>query len=266
LTQWAANSATLHAPLPAIECKYPVTFIGTAYGKRPELISRLAEDGIHVECFGYGWKNGPVSSEKIPQIMRESIISLNFGDSGLQWKGLKPMRSRQIKGRIFEVPGAGGFLITENAEGLNKFYSENEIVTFEGITELGKKIKKYLGQLESRDQIAEAGYRRTIDHHTYEHRFRKLLEVAEKMIPTQAAYLRSGVDMEVFSDIEKKHRVGVVLRFFGYLWRLPFILVWGSIRGPRAARRLLFELSWRLVGRKTYSASGWPGRLFYQES
>jgi len=34
----------------------------------------------------------------------------------------------------------------------------------------------------------------------------------------------------------------------------------------RAARRLLFEISWRLGGRRTYSAAGLPGRLFYRES
>jgi hypothetical protein len=28
----------------------------------------------------------------------------------------------------------------------------------------------------------------------------------------------------------------------------------------------VFELSWRLVGARTYSADGWPGRMFYKES
>ena len=266
LTQWAANSATLQKPLPASECTYPVTFIGTAYGKRPQWMTRLAEAGIHVECFGFGWKNGPVRAEDIPQIMRDSVISLNFGDSGVQWKGVRPLRSRQIKARIFEVPGAGGFLISEKADDLNKFYSAEEIETFEGVDELGAKIRKYLDEFANRDRIAEAGYRRTIDQHTYEHRFSKLLDAAEEMKKNSGQYLTSGIDMEMFAEIEKRHKVGIALRLFGQLWRFPFILVWGKVRGPRAARRLMFELSWRLMGRKTYSASGWPGRLFYLES
>lgn len=266
LTQWAANSATLQKPLPASECKYPVTFIGTAYGKRPQWMTRLAEAGIHVECFGFGWKNGPVRAEDIPQIMRDSVISLNFGDSGIHWKGLRPMRSRQIKARIFEVPGAGGFLISENADDLNKFYCAEEIETFEGADELGGKIKKYLDEFANRDRMAEAGYRRTIDQHTYEHRFSKLLDAAEEMKKNSSQHLTSGIDMEMFADIEKRHKVGIALRLLGQLWRFPFILVWGKVRGQRAARRLLFELSWRFAGGKTYSASGWPGRLFYQES
>jgi spore maturation protein CgeB len=47
---------------------------------------------------------------------------------------------------------------------------------------------------------------------------------------------------------------------------LPAVILFGPARGPRAARRLLFELSWRLCGPRTYSAQGWPGRLFYRES
>jgi spore maturation protein CgeB len=45
-----------------------------------------------------------------------------------------------------------------------------------------------------------------------------------------------------------------------------FSLAFGRRRGARAARRFLFELSWRIAGARTYSASGWPGRIFYRES
>jgi hypothetical protein len=37
-------------------------------------------------------------------------------------------------------------------------------------------------------------------------------------------------------------------------------------RGPKAARRMLYETNWRLVGAVTYSATGWPGRVFDLES
>jgi spore maturation protein CgeB len=43
-------------------------------------------------------------------------------------------------------------------------------------------------------------------------------------------------------------------------------LIWGERRGPRAARRMIFELSWRFAGARTYAAAGWPGRMFYKES
>jgi spore maturation protein CgeB len=45
-----------------------------------------------------------------------------------------------------------------------------------------------------------------------------------------------------------------------------FSLVFGKGRGARAARRFVYELSWRLAGATTYRARGLPGRLFYAES
>ena len=35
LSQWAANVETLTPPLPATACRYPVSFVGAAYGESP---------------------------------------------------------------------------------------------------------------------------------------------------------------------------------------------------------------------------------------
>lgn len=266
LTQWAANSVNLAEPLPAARCQYPVSFIGTSYGNRPQWVSTLAQLGIKVACFGHGWENGPVPAEKIPEIMRNSMISLNFGDSGLVLRRMVPVRSRQIKARIFEVPGAGGFLMTENAEGLDEFYEVGkEIVVFEGVSDLAKKITYFVEHPEERDHLAMAGFLRTRAEHVYEMRFEKLFEVARKY---QAATLdkKGAIDFEKFKLIEKMHGAGTILKLIKILLLIPCVAIWGRKRGPRAARKFLFELSWRLVGKKTYTVSGWPGRLFYKES
>ena len=137
LTQWAANSASLAEPLPSAQCQYPVSFIGTAYGNRFKWMSALAERGIKVECFGHGWERGAVAAEEIPKIMRKSFINLNFGDSGIVMNGIVPGRSCQIKARIFEVPGAGGFLMTEYSEGLDNYYRINEgVAVFDGVLDI----------------------------------------------------------------------------------------------------------------------------------
>ncbi len=264
LTQWAANSANLAEPVPAALCRYPVSFIGTVYGNRPQWISALGERGIKVECFGHGWENGSVPAEEIPRIMRNSTISLNFGDSGMVMRGIVPGRSRQIKARIFEVPGAGGFLMTEYAEGLESFYRINEEITvFAGASDLAAKIAYFVEHPEARDRLAMAGYCRTRDEHTYEMRFEKLFAKAMELKRIEG---KNGIDFDKFNMIEKRHRTGIVLRIIKNLLLAPCVIIWGKQRGPRAARKFLFEISWRLVGKKTYAASGWPGRLFYKES
>lgn len=266
LTQWAANSANLAEPLPAIQCHYQVTFIGTAYGNRPQWIAALNEAGIKVECFGHGWENGAVAAARIPKIMRDSVISLSLGDSGIVMRGIIPGRSRQIKARIFEVPGAGGFLMTEYAEGLDQYYQiGNEIAVFDGISDLAGRIRYFIEHPEERDRVALAGYLRTRDEHTYERRFGALLDAAmqqKRLLGDE----RREINFGKYGAIEKRHKAGLLLKAFKQVLLLPCLMIWGRQRGPRAARRILFELSWRLIGKKTYSVSGWPGRLFYKES
>ncbi len=268
LTQWAANDAALALPLPASQCRYRVSFIGSAYGNRRDRIEDLRRRGIEVDCFGYGWPNGPVLSADIPRIVRESVVCLNFGDSGTQLRGLRPYRSRQIKARVFEVPGAGGFLLTESAAHLSDYYrTGEEIETFDSRDELADKLRYYLDRPDARDRIARAGHERTRREHTYSRRFVVLLDEAARMRGAigRASAVPPLAD-ESFDSICAQHRVTPLLRLVRALLSAPARLLFGRRRGPRAARRLLFELSWRFVGARTYSAAGWPGRAFYRES
>ena len=256
LTQWAANSQNLKEPLAAKECEYQVSFVGAAHGDRKERIARLNDHGIGVSCFGYGWPSGPVAAEEIPQIMRKSIISLNFANS----KG-----QNQIKARTFEVPGAGGFLLTEYAPGLERFYCiGNEVDVFSRTEELVEKINYYLSHTEKRDAIARAGFQRTVREHTYEIRTKEVLDFAVSSRDKYMRAFRKPVKYS-FDELARAHHVGSVSRLLREIIVLPCVLIWGEERGPRAARRLIFELSWRLFGKKTFTASGWPGRLFPEQ-
>lgn len=266
LSQWAASSERLRPPLPAQECKYDVTFVGSCYGTRPQWIRKLKERGLDVRTFGYGWPSGAVKSENIPEIMRQSRISLNFADSGLIVDGLKIRRDRQIKARTFEVPGCGGMLLTEMTDRIDDFYlPDKEIAVFRDIDELAEKIQWLLGHPEERDAIAQAGYERTEREHTYEHRFRQVLD--EALVRRKARMRRSAaIDFRTFEKAASRHKPGFFLKTLRLALLLPCVLVWGKDRGGRAARRILYELGWRLVGDKVYSSAGWPGRIFYRES
>ena len=267
LTQWAASADQLTAPRAAAECRYPVTFVGSAYGNRRRWVEELSRRGIQVQCFGQGWPSGPVAAEAIPTIYRDSVVTLNFGDSGLHLQGLRPYRSRQIKARVFEVPGAGGCLLTQNAEHLSEFYvPDEEIMRFEDVDDLADKIRYCLEHPDERDRIARAGHERTRREHTYDLRFGRLLAQARALSDGAAGTQSQRPSWPSFEEVSRGHRTGPVLQALRALLVLPARLLWGARRGPRAARRLLFELSWRLLGARTYSARGLPGRLFYRES
>ncbi len=252
LTQWAANVDWLRDPLPAASCRYGVSFVGAAYGRRRELVAALARRGIAVECFGDGWPRGPVEAGEIPRIMRESAISLNFADG---FKG----GQRQIKARVFEVPGAGGLLLTEYAPGLENFYRIGaEILSCQTVDQMAAQIRRMERQPEQRDAIAAAGHARTRTEHTYDRRIAEVLEFA-----LEARRARRRVPLAIaFPDAGRRHEVSFVLARFRNLLAFVCVLFWGAERGRRAARRFVFEISWRVFGERTFGSRGLPGRLF----
>ena len=255
LTQWAASSKWQMEPKPARECGIQVSFIGSAYGTRPARVANLRTAGIKIECHGYGWPNGPVAAERMPQIFRDSVLSLNFSEAG-------GGAGRQIKARVFEVPAAGGMLLTESTPHLeNYFAADAEVVQFRDDAELIYWVRRLLSDPERRDAMARAAFERAVREHTYERRLSALLERLGEIVAGPRK-----VDWTMFECFAARHNAGWCLRILRAVLVAPGTLLWGSVRGPRAARRALFELSWRIAGRYTYTAAGWPGRLFYRES
>jgi spore maturation protein CgeB len=203
LSQWAVNKE-LYKPTEELGKGPDVSFVGTWSRPRENLISAIRAQGIEVEAYGDGWPNGRVSTEKMLQTFSESRINLalnsppgffnanslgrlfgrrSFNRIVPDFHIVRNFRSwlkrgiAQIKGRHFEIPACGGFLITAPADNLGKYYDiGREIVTYDSVSGLVEKIKYYLNHEEERQLIAEAGYRRTIKDHTYEKRFNEIFK------------------------------------------------------------------------------------------
>ena len=62
--------------------------------------------------------------------------------------------------RVFEIPAVGGFQIVDYREDLFEFFDENELVTFQSVTELKDKVDYYLKNLEKRKPYINAGLER----------------------------------------------------------------------------------------------------------
>jgi len=204
-TQWACNHF-LYKPYNSTEI-YDVSFIGQPHGNRREVIEKVKKTGIDIKCWGKGWPNGRISQEEMIKIFFQSKINLNLTkssgninfralvsmflkrelDSSLKflspkyWPGnfqsLLAKKREQIKGRNFEVPGCGGFLLTSDADNLTDYYQDGkEIVIYRNTNDMIDKIKYYLEHNEEREAIARAGYERTLREHTYEKRFNEIFK------------------------------------------------------------------------------------------
>lgn len=262
LSQWAANAETLAPPVSAKNCRYPVSFVGASYGHRQAMVETLRDQGVEVACFGHGWPAGPVEAKRIAEIVRVSQVSLNFSEGSRP--GPSGVAGRQIKARVFEVPGYGGCLLTEEAPYLDRYFIKGEeILTFEGSNELVHTIKSLLADPERRDAIARGGFDRVSNEHTYDRRF---ADIFGELMRRDDQRPRRPIDWPSFETAARRHSIGVLLGVIRTIAVFGANLVWGRQRGPRVARRIVFELSWRLCGKRTYAAAGWPGRMFYKES
>jgi hypothetical protein len=158
------------------------------------------KDNIDVYCRGQGWNKGRVNFNEMVDIFFNSKINVNFTSSSnvinfkniikifikkngykfqlnsfseiiLNAKIIFQKKTYQIKGRIFEITGAGGFLLTEKADFLEKYFNiGEEIDTFENYSELKDKIKFYLKNKDLRKEIARKGQDRILRDHTYSQR------------------------------------------------------------------------------------------------
>lgn len=168
VSQWAANPNVFRP----IKCKQDIdiSFCGWAHTDRPQKVEQLRKVGIDIKTFGAGWgHNSFIKVKDYVRVFSRSKINLNFGTTE---KG-----KLQIKGRDFEVPMSGGFLLTTYNPLLGKYFKfGKEIETYRNFPEMVKKIKYYLAHDNERNAIARAGYLRAINNHTYLKRFKKIFD------------------------------------------------------------------------------------------
>ncbi len=161
----------IHRPY-GLEKTIDVSFIGQCYGNRPEIVNRLKADGIHVEAYGYGWPNGPLSTEDMVYMYSKSKINLGFGSV------IGHTDTYCLKGRDFEIPMSGGLYITEYHPELEKFYNVgSEIVTYKSVNELVDKIRFLLSNPEEANNIRKRGFERARREHSWEMRFEKIFDL-----------------------------------------------------------------------------------------
>lgn len=109
---------------------------------------------------------------EMPQVFHESKVNLNF---------TIPNIKSGIPLRIWDVLGSGGFLLTNYQAEIPFYFKEGEdLVCFDGMDDLREKVGYYLSHEQERQEIAENGYRKVKEHHSYKKRIQSILDIVEK--------------------------------------------------------------------------------------
>jgi spore maturation protein CgeB len=195
LSQWACNRYAYGPTERGLE--HDVTFVGQPHGTREAIIERLRAAGHRVECWGFGWPAGKLDHPGMVRVFGTSRVNLNLSNSStppntvrvrvgrMLGRGPKGPPPAQIKGRNFEVPGCGGFLLTERVPHLERYFEfGSEVAVYDTAEELVEQVGYWLSHDEERAAVAEAGYQRVLAEHTYDHRFDEIFKAVGAGSPT----------------------------------------------------------------------------------
>jgi glycosyl transferase family 1 len=160
---------SLHGPMPVTQ-DILVSFIGSAYGFRRDIIEYLRRHGIPVRTFGPGWGTRSVLGREQVEIINRSVINLGLGGIGYSED------LTNVKTRDFEIPGTGGglYVTSFNADLAQHFAIGEEIVCYRSRDELLELIRHYLRHPDEAQRIARRARERSLREHRWVHRYRRI--------------------------------------------------------------------------------------------
>ena len=191
--QWAVINTDPPKNIENIDYEFDVSFVGGFNYARGWFIKMLRKRGINVKAFGNGWPSGAVSLERMNEVFLKSKINLNLSNSkcfDVRYVLNNPIHiahtlktkkdATQIKARHFEINYNGGFQLADFAASLDEYLAiGKEVVCYKDVDEAISLIFYYLNQNEEREAVKEACIKSALNHHTYEHRLRNIIENIE---------------------------------------------------------------------------------------
>jgi spore maturation protein CgeB len=172
----------LDRPAGSIPRRYrcEIAFIGGNSPHRNTVLRAMARS-YDLQIRGPGWRNappdlpivgGPIYRKAYAQAVAGAAISLgahSLPDMALQ--------TASASNRMWKVMGCGGFYLGEWVPGIETLGADRVHCAWYRTVEDGiQQVRHYLDHPADRRRIAEAGRRHALEHHTYAHRVRLLLE------------------------------------------------------------------------------------------
>lgn len=164
-----------------------VCFVGICDGERFARIEYLRDQGIPVDLYGKGWRNwinesedlrifDPVYNEDYWRVLRSYRVQLNM---------LRPHNQGNHNMRTFEVPAAGGIMLTEKSEEQIEFFEDGaEIFCYENNEEMVRRAREILSlSKEAASAIRQRARERSLaDGHSYRERAKVVFSTLQDVL------------------------------------------------------------------------------------
>jgi spore maturation protein CgeB len=175
-----------HKPL-ASQANGRVCVAGNSYAFRQAVIARLLETGADVDLFGPpppSWSDPRVRKcHRGRYIVREEKSRV-FGEALACLNTFALAEGDSLNCRAFEIAGAGGLQLIEYRPAIEEcFEPGKELLSFSSFEELLSHLDRAQRFPSEMGAIREAGMRRALSEHTYQHRLRTVLDHLEGKCP-----------------------------------------------------------------------------------
>jgi spore maturation protein CgeB len=116
-----------------------------------------------------------------PELMYYQNLNSFYNLSKINFNVTSTQMRNAVNQRVFDVPAAGRFLITDYKEQLGCFFEiGREMVCYRHKEEIADLVRFYLAHEAERERIAALGRRHVLAEHTYAHRVREMCEIMRK--------------------------------------------------------------------------------------
>jgi spore maturation protein CgeB len=155
-----------------------IVFVGSGYANRMDTLLELHERGLPVHAWGrdfsrhpldrartFSWKRPPFTASREVPLERAYQIHAE-GAAAIAIHGQQNGHAM----RTFEIPGMGGVQLVDRAD-VDQFYDPGtEVAVWEDIDELAELAGRAVKDPQWGEKIREAGRKRTLAEHTFDHR------------------------------------------------------------------------------------------------
>jgi spore maturation protein CgeB len=156
-----------------------IVVAGTFYGYRQFLVSRLLRDGIPIELYGPKlplWALPEIKREYRGKYIVKEEKSRIFGEGLACLNSTHIAEGNSLNCRAFEIAGAGGLQLIEHKPIIQDcFEPGKELLVFNSYEELLSHIERATRFPQEMLAIRQAGAKRALAEHTYQHRLTEIL-------------------------------------------------------------------------------------------
>ena len=146
--------------------------------------------------------------------------------------------------------------MTENSNNLFKFFNTKQISVFQNNQELLNNINKFLNNFKLRDKMVFSSSK-TSKNYSYSSIIKKIITQIQK---TKIRRNKNEVPFVSSKNLSKFELF--LIKSYKFLSISILNIFFSNKKSIKIARRVLFEIEWRIRKEKTYSQTGWCFNLF----